>query len=239
MVSRRIKLGDLMVNVVLKDIKNIHLSVYPPHGAVRISAPKRMSLDTIRLFAVSRLAWIRQQQKKLREQERESPREYIERESHYVWGKRYLLVVQEADAASSIELTHSRLILRVRPGTSEEKREAIVDDWYRQQVRKAVPPLLDRWQPLIGVEAERFFVRRMKTKWGSCNHDARAIRLNTELARKPPECLEYIVVHELIHLLEPTHNTRFAAPMNRFMPKWQLYRDVLNRLPVRRETWSY
>ena len=239
MVSRRIKLGDLMVDVVLKDIKNIHLSVYPPHGAVRISAPKRMSLDTIRLFAVSRLAWIRQQQKKLREQERESPREYIERESHYVWGKRYLLVVQEADAASSIELTHSRLILRVRPGTSEEKREAIVDDWYRQQVRKAVPPLLDRWQPLIGVEAERFFVRRMKTKWGSCNHDARAIRLNTELARKPPECLEYIVVHELIHLLEPTHNTRFAALMNRFMPKWQLYRDVLNRLPVRRETWSY
>ena len=239
MVSRRIKLGDLMVDVVLKDIKNIHLSVYPPHGAVRISAPKRMSLDTIRLFAVSRLAWIRQQQKKLREQERESPREYIERESHYVWGKRYLLVVQEADAASSIELTHSRLILRVRPGTSEEKREAIVDDWYRQQVRKAVPPLLDRWQPLIGVEAERFFVRRMKTKWGSCNHDARAIRLNTELARKPPECLEYIVVHELIHLLEPTHNTRFAALMNRFMPKWQLYSDVLNRLPVRRETWSY
>jgi predicted metal-dependent hydrolase len=238
MVSR-IKLGDLVVDVVLKDIKNIHLSVYPPHGAVRISAPKRMSLDTIRLFAVSRLAWIRQQQKKLREQERESPRKYIERESHYVWGKRYLLVVREADAASSIELTHSRMILRVRPGTSEEKREAIVDDWYRDQVRKAVPPLLDQWQPLIGVEAERFFVQRMKTKWGSCNHFGRTIRLNSELAKKPPACLEYIVVHELIHLLEPTHNSRFAALMGRFMPKWQFYRDILNRLPVRRETWSY
>ena len=219
----RIKLGDLVVDVVLKDIKNVHLSVYPPHGAVRISAPKRMSLDTIRLFAVSRLAWIRQQQKKLREQERESAREYIERESHYVWGKRYLLVVRETDVAPSIELTHRRLILSVRPRTSEEKREAIVDDWYREQLRKAVPPLLGRWQPLIGVEAKRFFVQRMKTKWGSCNHDARAIRLNTELARKPPECLEYIVVHELIHLLEPTHNARFIA-LGRVRPTTRLTR---------------
>jgi predicted metal-dependent hydrolase len=238
-MASRIKLGDLVVDVVLKDIKNVHLSVYPPHGAVRISAPRRMSLETIRLFAVSRLGWIRQQQRKLREQEREFSREYIDRESHYVWGKRYLLVVREADAAPSIELTHSRMILRVRPGTSEEKREAIVDDWYREQVRTAVPPLLARWQPLIGVEAKRFFVQRMKTKWGSCNHYARAIRLNTELARKPRECLEYIVVHELIHLLEPTHNARFAALMDRFLPKWQSYRDALNRLPVRRETWSY
>lgn len=238
MVSR-IKLGDLVVDVVLKDIKNVHLSVYPPHGAVRISAPKWMSLDTIRLFAISRLAWIRQQQKKLREQERETPRDYVERESHYVWGKRYLLELREVDTAPSVEITHSRMILRVRPGTNEEKREAIVDDWYREQVKQAVPPLLAKWQQLIGVETSRFFVQRMKTKWGSCNHYTRAIRLNTELAKKPPECLEYIVVHELIHLREPTHNARFVALMDRYMPKWQMHRDMLNRLPVRRETWSY
>ena len=238
-MASRIKLGDLVVDVVLKDIKNVHLSVYPPNGKVRISAPKRMSLDTIRLFAISRLAWIRQQQKKLREQERESPREYVERESHYVWGKRYLLAVDERDGAPSIELTHRRMILRVRPGTTEQKREAIVDDWYRDQIKHAARPLLDKWQSRIGVEAERFFVQRMKTKWGSCNHRSRAIRLNSELAKKPPECLEYIVVHELIHLLEPTHNSRFVALMDRFMPKWNFHRDMLNRLPVRRETWSY
>ena len=238
MVSR-IKLGDLVVDVLLKDIKNVHLSVYPPHGAVRISAPKQMSLDTIRLFAISRLTWIKQQQKKLREQERETPREYIDRESHYVWGKRYLLVRRQSDAAPSVELTHSRMILRVRPNTSEEKCEAIVDDWYRDQIRQAVPRLLERWQPLINVQPSKVFVQRMKTKWGSCNQHSRTIRLNTELARKPPECLEYIIVHELVHLLEPTHNARFTALMDHFMPKWKFYRDVLNRLPVRRETWSY
>lgn len=238
MVSR-IELGDITVDVVLKDIKNVHLSVHPPAGHVRISAPKRMSLDTIRVFALSKLDWIRRQQAKLREQERETPREYVERESHYVWGKRYLLTVTESDEPPAIELKHSRMLLRVRPGTGEGKREALVEEWYRERIKAAVPPLLDRWQPLMGVKVERFFVQRMKTRWGSCNHRARTIRLNTELAKKPPECLEYIVVHELVHLLEPTHNARFVALMDRFLPKWQFHREVLNRLPVRRETWSY
>lgn len=235
----RIELGDITVDVVLKDIKNVHLSVHPPTGHVRISAPKRMSLDTIRVFALSKLDWIKRQQAKLRGQERETPREYVERESHYVWGKRYLLSVTESDQPPAIELKHSRMILRVRPGTAEGKREALVEEWYREQVKAAVPPLLDRWQPQMGVSVERFFVQRMKTRWGSCNQKARTIRLNTELAKKPPECLEYIVVHELVHLLEPTHNARFLALMDRFMPKWQFHRDELNRLPVRRETWSY
>ncbi|HEX9731457.1 MAG TPA: SprT family zinc-dependent metalloprotease [Thermoanaerobaculia bacterium] len=238
MVSQ-IKLGDIAVDVVLKDIKNVHLSVYPPTGRVRISAPKRMSIDTIRVFAISKLHWIKEQQVKLREQERETPRDYVDRESHYVWGKRYLLSVVESDELPSIELSHSRMILRVRPGTDEGRREALVEKWYRKQMKEAVPPLLDRWQPLLGVRAERFFVQRMKTKWGSCNHKAGTIRLNTELAKKPAECVEYIVVHELVHLLEPTHNSRFVALMDRFIPKWQFYREVLNRLPVRRETWSY
>jgi hypothetical protein len=238
MVSQ-IQLGDIAVDVVLKDIKNVHLSVHPPTGRVRISAPKRMKIDTIRVFAISKLDWIKRQQTKLREQERETPREYVDRESHWVWGKRYLLTVSESDQPPSIELKHSRMVLRVRPGTDEGKRQVLVEEWYRGRLKEAVPPLLERWQPLLGVEVERFFVQRMKTKWGSCNPEARTIRLNTELAKKPPECLEYIVVHELVHLLEPTHNARFVALMDRFMPKWHFHRQVLNRLPVRRETWSY
>jgi predicted metal-dependent hydrolase len=238
-MGSQIRLGDIPVDVVLKDIKNVHLSVHPPTGRVRISAPKRMGIDTIRVFAISKLDWIKQQQTKLRAQERETPREYLDRESHYVWGKRHLLTVCESDEPPSIELNHSRMLLRVRPRTDEDKRRALVEGWYRERLKEAVPPLLARWQPLLRVRVQRFFVQRMKTKWGSCNQKARTIRLNTELAKKPPECLEYIVVHELVHLLERTHNARFVALMDRFMPKWQFHRQVLNRLPVRREKWSY
>ena len=238
MVSQ-VKLGDIEVDVVLKDIKNVHLSVHPPTGRVRIAAPKRMRVDAIRVFAISKLDWIKQQQTKLRAQERETPRDYVDRESHYVWGRRYLLTVSERDEPPSIELKHSRMLLRVRPGTDKDKRGALVEEWYREQLREAVPALLTRWQPLLGVRVERFFVQRMKTKWGSCNHKAGTIRLNTELAKKPAECLEYIVLHELVHLVEPTHNARFVALMDQFMPKWQFHRQVLNRLPVRREKWSY
>jgi predicted metal-dependent hydrolase len=238
-MGSQIKLGDIPVDVVLKAIKNVHLSVHPPTGRVRIAAPKRMSIDTIRVFAISKLDWIKQQQTKLREQERETPREYVDRESHYVWGKRYLLTVSESDEPPSVELKHSRMVLRMRPGKDERRRQALIEAWYREQIKQAVPLLLARWQPLMGVRVERFFVQRMKTKWGSCNHKARTIRLNTELAKKPAECLEYIVVHELVHLLEPTHNARFVALMDRFMPNWQFHRQVLNRLPVRQEKWSY
>lgn len=235
----QVKLGNLAVDVVLKDIKNVHLSVYPPMGKVRISAPSRMSLDTIRVFAISKLGWIKLQQKKLREQERETPREYLDRESHYLWGRRYLLTVQESDEVPSIELKHSRIFLRMRPGTAESNRQELVREWYREQIKLAIPPLLAKWQPLLGVKLTRFFVQQMKTKWGSCNPNAKSIRLNTELAKKPPQCLEYIVVHEMAHLLEPTHTRRFIALMDQFMPRWQFYRDELNRLPVRHETWGY
>lgn len=236
---RQMQLGGIAVDVVLKDIKNVHLSVYPPTGRVRISAPSRMSLDTIRVFAISKLGWIKQQQKKLRTQERETPREYLDRESHYVWGRRYLLKVVEQDAAPAVELRHSKLLLHIRPGSCEEKKQAVLEEWYRKQLKETVPPLIAKWQPLMGVHAERFFVQRMKTKWGSCNHGSGTIRFNTELAKKPRECLEYIVVHEMAHLLEPTHNQRFVALMEQFMPKWQFYRDILNRLPVRHESWGY
>jgi predicted metal-dependent hydrolase len=186
----QITLGDITVDVVKKGIKNIHLSVYPPTGHVRISAPLRMDLDNIRVFAITKLGWIKSQQHKLCEQARETPREYLNRESHYVWGTRYLLTVAESDQSPSVELTHNRMRLRVRPGTDAHKRLVIVEEWYRAQLKQAVPSLIEKWEPLIGVKVNQFFVQRMKTKWGSCNAVAHSIRLNTDLAHKPQECLE-------------------------------------------------
>jgi hypothetical protein len=238
-MQTRIKLGDVAVDVVRKHIKNVHLSVHPPTGRVRIAAPQRMSLDTVRVFAIAKLSWIKRQQRKLQEQERETPREYLDRESHYVWGKRYLMKVIEGDQPPSVELSHGRMIFRVRPNSDTAKRQAILEDWLREQLRNAVPPLIEKWERLMGVRIRRFFVQRMRTKWGSCNHRAGSIRLNTDLARKPRECLEYIVVHEMAHLLESTHNARFVALMDQFMPKWQSHREALNRLPVRHERWNY
>jgi predicted metal-dependent hydrolase len=238
-MASRIQLGEIAVDVVKKDIKNVHLSVYPPTGTVRISAPLRMDIDTIRVFAIAKLGWIRQQQRKMLGQERETPREYLDRESHYVWGKRYLLKLVEKDSAPHVELKHRQILLQTRPATGEEKKEAILDEWYRSQLKAAVPPVIAKWEPLIGVKVERLFVQRMKTKWGSCNPRGAGIRLNTDLAKKPRECLEYIVVHELVHLLEPTHNSRFIALMDQFMPEWRFRRAALNRLPVRHENWGY
>lgn len=234
-----LELGDLEIDVVLKDIKNVHLSVHPPAGRVRIAAPRRTDMETVRLFAISKLGWIRQQQRKLLEQERETPRDYVERESHYVWGKRYLLTVVEADARPAVELKHRTMLLQVRPGSDEAKKQDVVENWFREQVRRAATDVIARWEPRIGVTVTGFYVRRMKTRWGSCNSKAGTIRLNTDLAKKPRECLEYIVVHEMIHILEPTHNERFMALMNHFMPDWKQRRQTLNRLPVRHEDWAY
>lgn len=238
MVSR-IQLGDLGVDVTRKDIKNVHLSVHPPTGRVSISAPTHMDLETVRLFAISKLDWIKSQQEKIRSQDRETPREYLERESHYLWGKRYLLEVDEKDRPPAVTLVRNRLILSVRPGTDTEKREAILEEWYRVQLKAAIPPLTEKWQKLLGVEVEAYYVRRMKTKWGSCSPGRQTIRLNTELAKKPRECLEYLVVHEMVHLLEPTHNKRFVSLMDHYFPHWRQVRDLLNSLPVRHETWRY
>ena len=235
----QVQLGDIAMKIVRKDIKNVHLSVHPPTGRVTISAPSRLSLDTIRVFAISKLGWIRRQQTKLLEQERETPREYLNRESHSVWGRRYLLKLIEADVSASVELSHSRMIVRARTGWDQAKKHELLEAWYREQLKAAVPRLIAKWELLMGVKVERFFVQRMRTKWGSCNPDTRTIRLNTDLAKKPRECLEYIVVHEMVHLLEPTHNARFVKLMDQFMPKWQFYRQILNRLPVRHQSWDY
>lgn len=238
-MATKIELGDMAIDVTFKDIKNVHLSVHPPAGRVSISAPRHMRPDTVRVFAISKLDWIRRQQRKMREQDREPEREYLDRESHYVWGRRYLLSVVERDEPVGIELKHNKFVLSVRTGTTPEKRQAFVDGWYREQLRQAVPALIAKWEPLMGVNVERVFIQRMKTRWGSCNAAARTIRVNTDLARKPRECLEYIVVHEMCHLLEPTHNPRFVTLMDQFLPRWQHCREALNRLPVRHEEWSY
>ncbi|WP_297744980.1 SprT family zinc-dependent metalloprotease [Nitrosomonas sp.] len=234
-----LKLNELDIEIVQKNIKHVHLSVYPPDGRVKVSAPLSMAPDTLRVFVISKLAWIKKQQSKLRAQPREAPREYLDRESHYVWGKRYLLKIEEAEAPPRIELKHNKLVLSVRPGTNPARKQAILAAWYRDNLRQAVPALIEKWQPRMGVCVNRFYVQSMKTKWGSCSVHSGSIRLNTELAKKPRACLEYIVVHEMTHLLEPTHNSRFIGLMDRFMPKWRFYRDELNRLPVRHEEWGY
>lgn len=234
----QLEFGGVAVDVLRKDIKHLHLSVHPPTGRVRISAPARMDLDAIRVFAISKLGWIKRHQHTMRAQERETPREFLERESHYVWGRRCLLALETA-TRPSVELNHNRLEIRTRRGAGAVQRRILLDRWYRRQVQQAVPALLARWEPRLGVKAKRFFVQHMKTKWGSCNHRAGTIRLNTELAKKPPVCLEYLVVHELMHLIEPTHGPNFVELMDRFMPKWRHYRDELNRLPVRHEDWVY
>ncbi|HCX99502.1 MAG TPA: metal-dependent hydrolase [Bacteroidales bacterium] len=229
----------LSIEVEQKDIKNIHLSVYPPNGRVRISAPNRMDLDTIRVFALNKLKWIRKQQEVFRNQERETPREYLTKESHYFLGKRYLLEVKIHNKPPKVILKHNTIEVYVRPNTSEDKRKEILEEWYRNQLNKIVPKLISKWEKVMGVQSNEFRIKKMKTKWGSCNTTAKRIWLNLELAKKPLECIEYIIVHELAHLLEPTHNEVFVAYMNKFMPKWRFHRDELNRLPFRHTEWKY
>lgn len=238
-MAAAIDLGELRIEVVRKDIKNLHLSVLPPSGLVRIAAPGHMSLAAIRAFAISKLAWIRGQRSRMQAQEREAPREYLDRESHYVWGKRVLLRLVEKDAAPAVDHRQGKLLLQVRPGTEAGRCREILDGWYRAQLRAVLPDMVAKWEKAAGVRVGRVFVQRMKTRWGSCNPTSRSIRLNTDLAKKPLECLEYIVVHEIAHLIEPSHNARFTSLMDVLLPQWQQLRRQLNRLPVRHEDWDY
>lgn len=235
----KIELGDIAIEVVKKNIKNIHLSVHPPSGRVKISAPLHMKPETIRVYAISKLGWIKQQQLKFRSQDRETRREYLDRESHFLSGKRYLLQIVEGNGARLVQLTHGKMLLRVRPGTDEDKKQAAVDEWYRAQLKKAVPSLIAKWEPVMDVKVEQFFLQRMKTKWGSCNARFKSIRLNTELAKKPPECLEYVVVHEMIHLLVRRHDDQFTNLMDSYLPGWRSIRQTLNEAPLAHVDWTY
>lgn len=237
--EKTIYLGEIAVEVIYKDIQNIHLSVLPPQGSVRISAPLRMDLDRIRVFAIAKLTWIKQQQAKFRNQPRETPREYLDRESHYLWGDRYLLKVIEKDAIPQFTLKHKQIQLQVRPGSDITHKRNLLEAAYRQQLKEAIPPLIRKWEKRLGLSVAGFTIRKMKTKWGSCSPQSRTIRLNLELAKKPRQCLEYVILHEMLHLLEPSHNERFIALLEQFIPQWRSYRDELNRLPVSHEQWKH
>lgn len=235
-----IAVSGMTVEVVRKPIKNLHLGVYPPAGRVRIAVPLHIDDEAVRLAVISKLGWIRRQQRAFDRQPRQSQREMVAGESHYVFGRRYRLRVVEEDAPARVTIRgNNHLILRVRPGTSAEKREEILSQWYRRRLRAVVPELIARWEPVIGVQVAEWGIRRMKTRWGTCNIEAGRIWLNLELAKKPPQCLEYILVHEMVHLLERHHNDRFRECMDRFMPQWRLHRDELNRWPLAHEDWEY
>jgi predicted metal-dependent hydrolase len=235
-----IEIGGLSIEVVRKDIKHFYVGVHPPNGQIRVSAPLRLDDDAVRMAIISRLGWIRRKQADFVKQDRQSQREFVSGESHYFAGKRYRLKVTEQDCPPKIQLlNNTRIGLTVRPGTNRDKREAVLYEWYREHLRSQLPPLLDKWQPKIGVTVNEVRIKKMKTLWGSCNIEAKRIWLNLELAKKPNTCLVYVLVHEMVHLLERHHNDQFRELMDGFLPQWRTYRDELNTAPLAHEDWRY
>lgn len=237
-MDETIRLGKISIAVTRKDIKNVHLTVHPPDGRVTLAAPTNTRLEVARAYAISKLVWISEQQRQLGEQARETPRRFVERESHYVWGRRYLMAVRYADAKPSVELKNKYITLTVRPGSSEEKRAEVVHEWHKSLLHAVVPALIKKWELKLNVRVSGYFLQRMKTKWGSCNHRDGNIRLNTELVKKPKDLLEYVVVHEMAHLIEPTHSGRFIAILQEHYPTWRDARAELNELPLGAEKWK-
>ena len=236
----KITVNGVPVEIVRKGIKNLHLGVYPPHGRVRVAVPLRVSDDAVRLAVIDKLPWIKRQKARFDGQLRQSEREMVSGESQYFLGQRYRLNVIEHNGPSKVVLRKKTTIdLYVRPNTRSSQREKILQRWYQEQLTALIPPLLDKWLPVADVEAVNWTIKKMKTKWGSCNASSRHIWLNLELAKKPVRCLEYIVVHELVHLLERYHNDNFLAMMNKFLPQWCSRRSELNAAPLAHETWSY
>lgn len=238
-MSARLQLAEFEVEIVRKKIKNVHLSVLPPDGAVRVSAPERLTDKVLKSYILSKLGWIRRQQAAMDGQLREPRREYLRLESHYVWGERYLLQIEPNSPRHEVILRPGTLTLRLWGEYSEVKCARVIGDWYRAIVRERAMSLLLVWENRIGVSANQIFIQRMKTRWGGCNPDTGNIRLNSELGKKPVECLEYILVHELLHLVEPTHSERFKRILNRHLPNWAAKRSLLNSLPLSHEDWTY
>ena len=238
--KHKITVNGLPVEIVRKDIKNLHLGVYPPHGRVRVAAPLRVSDNAVRLAVIGKLGWIKRQRARFDDQARQSGREMVSGETHYFLGQRYRLRVINHNGPGEVIVRNGATIeLRVRRELSAAQRERVLQRWYRRQLRELVPPLLQKWQGALDVQVREWAVKKMKTKWGACNHDARRIWLNLELAKKPAQCLDYIIVHELVHLLERHHNDAFAALMNRFLPRWRSLRSQLNAAPLGHATWNY
>ena len=235
----RIVIRGIEVEIVRKDIKHLHLGVYPPEGRVRVAAPLRLDDDAVRLAVISRLAWIRRKRAEFQGQDRQSRREFVTGESHYFEGRRYRLDVIESTDPTGIRLRDNAWMeMRVRPDTGRDAREAMLYSWYRAQLRERIPELIAKWEPRIDVTVTEWRIRRMKTRWGTCNPDARRLWLNSELAKKPVSCLEYVVVHEMIHLIERAHNDRFRRILDRVMPRWGARLDELNRAYLADEGWG-
>ena len=238
--DQQIDIDGLTVQVVRKDIKNLHIGVYPPSGSVRVSAPLRLNDDAVRLAVISRLGWIRRKQAEFEEQERQSLREFVTGESHYFEGNRYRLNVTEREGPPTVRLINNTTIgLSIPPGSARETRENALYRWYRLQLRRCLPALVAKWEPVLGEHVAEVRIRKMKTRWGTCNREACRIWLNLELIKKPRSCLEYILVHEMVHLKERGHNDRFRALMDSFMPKWRIHREELNRAPLAHAEWTY
>jgi len=237
-VSETIRLGEIAVAVTRKAVKHVHLSVYPPEGRVTLVTPMDTRPEVARAYAISKLAWIRDRQAQLRRQAREPRREFVTRESHYVWGKRHLLVVAEHNSKPTVTLDHRRIRLTVRPGIDRMARAATVHEWHKSLLHREIPSLIEKWEARLKVRVAAYFLQRMKTKWGSCNVRSRNIRINTELVKKPKDLLEYVVVHEMVHLRVPTHSQRFAELMSEHYPGWREAREELNALPIADERWG-
>jgi hypothetical protein len=237
-MNTTITLGELSVRVTRKHVKNAHLSVHPPHGRVTLVVPAKTSLNVARAYVISKLGWITKQQEKFHNQERETPRQFVERESHYLWGRRHLLTVAYKESKPSISVDHKRITLTVRPGSDGQKRAEVMHEWHKSLLHQAVPELINKWGPKLRVKVTGYFLQRMKTKWGSCNHKAGHIRINTQLVTKPKDLLEYVIVHEMIHLIEPTHSERFMAILDKHYPTWREARAELNELPLAAEIWN-
>jgi len=233
-----IRLGDISVAWTRKSIKHVHLSVHPPKGRVTLVAPEGTRPEVARAFVASRIGWIRKQKAQLLAQARETQRQFVERESHYLWGRRYLLSVREYEAKPTVRLDHRRIVLTVRPGSSRAKRDEVMQEWHRALLHDEIPGLIRKWEAKLGVRVAGCFLQRMKTKWGGCNHRARHIRVNTELVKKPKDLLEYVLVHEMLHLIEPRHNERFIALLQKHYPTWREARAELNELPLSAESWN-
>lgn len=224
-----ILINDIDVEVIKKKIKNIRLTVHPPNGVVKLSVPYSMTDEEVRSFVRSKLTWIKKQKSKFKSQEREIIQEFISGEIHYFFGKEYILNVLETLGKQHVEIHKDRYInLYIRPNSTKEKREKVMVEWYRGELKSIIPEYIEKWEAIIGVKVEDWGVKLMKTRWGTCNVQAKRIWINLEFAKKDTSFLDYIIVHEMVHLLERKHNDNFKSYMDKFLPNWRKVQAELN-----------
>lgn len=225
-------IADIEVQVVRKRIKRLNLAIYPPDGRVRISVPHQVSDAHVRDVILSRLDWIREKQAYFQRRPPPPVMHYITGEMHAVFGKKYPLQVIHGQGRQDVLLDQSGVLkLCVKQGASVAVRQKLLDDWYRDEMKLRLPSLIAKWEPLIGKKVSECRIRKMRTRWGTCHISRRRIWFNLELAKKPVECLEYVMVHEMVHLLERNHTPRFHRFMDQFLPDWRVIKDRLNHSP--------